>query len=83
MPDSVTPNTVVATGNAPQRRYLAYFALVPTPRVFQNSYHVWKKEGKPLYTVNRLNVYKWTKTQLQRSVVSLRRYNIPSFQVTL
>ncbi len=59
MPDSVSLNTVVTTGYAPLRRYLAYFAVVSTPRVLQNSYHVWKKEGKPQYIVNRLKVCKW------------------------
>jgi hypothetical protein len=83
MPDSVSPITAVATGYAPLGRYLAYFALTPPPRVFQNSYNVWKKEGKPQYTVNGLKVYKWPKTQLSRRVVSLRRYIIPPFQVTL
>ena len=62
-PASVLMRTEVATGHAPHRSYLAYFALVPTPRLFQNIYHVRKKEGVPRYMVNRPKGYKWFKTQ--------------------
>ena len=62
-PASVPTRTEVATGYAPRRSYLAFFALVPTPRLFQNIYHVRKKEGIPRYMVNQLKGYKRLKTQ--------------------
>ena len=62
-PASVPTRTGVATGYAPRRSYLAYFALVPTPRLFQNIYHVRKKEGILRYMVNRPKGYKRFKTQ--------------------
>ena len=62
-PVSVPTRTEVTTGYAPRRSCLAYFALIPTPRLFQNICHVWKREGILRYIVNRLKGYTRFKTQ--------------------